>query len=390
MNTHSDDDILERSVEAMRQAPIPDGPDGKVVADTLAAMRLAAQKSNSFSRFLTMRNVSRMAAGLVLAAGLALLMFVMLRAPSASFADVIKKVRDAKYLSFVTMASVPNQKEPMRTDVLVSSDGKMRAQTQDGSLVITDIAAHQVVSIQPRSKLAIVIRIQDVQEMGQVDLISAFKNLGEHPQRELGEKEIDGRPARGFAASVANQEFEIWADKKSGDPIRMQITVPMGGQNVAVTYSDFNVNPQVPEKAFDQTIPEGYTVQRLDAPKPGGEESAIELLRGYAQRNNGAFPAKIDDWAAYAKLMKPGAGGVLSEQDMKWMIHMGAMQGFLFTQKKDDWGYAGKGHKLGDKDAVIFWFKKSGGAGEGVQSDRYRAVFGDLTAQDVKKEAFPK
>lgn len=392
MNTNPDDDILERSVQAIRQAPIPDGPDAKVVADTLAAIRLAAQKSNPFSRFLTMKTLSKMAAALVLAVGLALLMFVTLRSPSAGFADVIKKVRDAKYMSYVTTTKLPQAKEPVRNSVLASNDGKMRTQMQNGALVISDMTAGQVVTLQPSQKLAMVMSIKNAPaNMEHADLIANFKKLGEKPDRELGEKIIDGKPARGFVVKSGNQEMEIWADKKTGDPVRVDANVPMGGQAVEVTFSDFNLNPQVPPNAFDLTVPQGYTVRQFEAPKGGVEEDVIELLRGHAIRADGAFPASLEDWGAFAKLVKPGANNAPAEEDIKWITHAGTLHAFLVAQNaaqgNGGWGYTGAAHKLGDKDTVVFWYKKPADQGAGIQ---YRAVFADLTARTVKKEELPK
>lgn len=46
---------------------------------------------------------------------------------------------------------------------------------------------------------------------------------------------------------------------------------------------------------------------------------------------------------------------------------------------KSDWHYNGTGAKLGDAGTAIFWYKPKG-------SDSYRAIFGDLTIEDVAKE----
>jgi hypothetical protein len=46
---------------------------------------------------------------------------------------------------------------------------------------------------------------------------------------------------------------------------------------------------------------------------------------------------------------------------------------------KSDWHYNGVGAKLGDSDTAIFWYKPKG-------ADSYRAIYGDLTVEDIVPE----
>ena len=55
------------------------------------------------------------------------------------------------------------------------------------------------------------------------------------------------------------------------------------------------------------------------------------------------------------------------------------IEGFKVVNKmprKSDWHYNGAGAKLGDSDTAIFWYKPKG-------SDSHRAIYGDLTVEDV-------
>src|SRR3954470_24076376 len=95
-------ELLERSLSAMRNAPIPDGPSQQLIADTLAALDKAAgdRLQLNFQRKRTMRIITRLAASLLLAFGVAALIFVASRTSSVALADVVQKVRDARTLTF--------------------------------------------------------------------------------------------------------------------------------------------------------------------------------------------------------------------------------------------------------------------------------------------------
>ena len=75
------DDRLDRAV-GLCAAPVPDGPPKRLLADTLKALRGAdhSQRSQTlFSRMTTMKSLSRIAAGVVLAGGLAVLVLLRCR-----------------------------------------------------------------------------------------------------------------------------------------------------------------------------------------------------------------------------------------------------------------------------------------------------------------------
>jgi hypothetical protein len=64
------------------------------------------------------------------------------------------------------------------------------------------------------------------------------------------------------------------------------------------------------------------------------------------------------------------------------MSHLGAILPFLMSLPKDDYAYLGAGKTVEQKDVVVFWYRKSGGA--------YRAIYGDLSIKDITAEDLPK
>ena len=45
---------------------------------------------------------------------------------------------------------------------------------------------------------------------------SSLKQLGDTPEKDLGKKDIDGKPASGFVAKQDGRTFTIWIDDASG------------------------------------------------------------------------------------------------------------------------------------------------------------------------------
>jgi hypothetical protein len=48
-----------------------------------------------------------------------------------------------------------------------------------------------------------------------------------------------------------------------------------------------------------------------------------------------------------------------------------------------NWGYTGKGVKLGETEKIVLWYQLPG-------SNTYRAIYGDLRAADIAQEDLPK
>src|SRR5581483_8152083 len=95
------DDPLERAAEALRRASVPEGPRDETIARTLAVLRAAQANTTPFYRRKLMRYALRIAAVVVVAAGIAAFYagILPLRAPLA-FAEVAAKLRDAHTITY--------------------------------------------------------------------------------------------------------------------------------------------------------------------------------------------------------------------------------------------------------------------------------------------------
>jgi outer membrane lipoprotein-sorting protein len=388
-------DRLERSLSAMRNAPIPDGPSQQLIADTLAALdKDAGDRLNlNIQRKNNMRIITRLAASLILAFGVAALIFFASRTSSVALADIVRKVRDARTLTFNATASYAPAQAPQRFKFLMNNSGQTRIEMSNGGVNIMDTRAGRSLNLQPAQKLAFIVELGKQDGHGPTDFLEDFKKLDVKKAKDLGEKELDGRKVKGFVSSEQGPPMTVWADVKTGDPVRIEIELPLMGKTSTMVMSDFVFNAPLDEALFSLEPPEGYRVERSDLSKmlaaaknASGEDHVIAILRAYAQLGDGTFPPKIDDWSAFVKLIGNKAERTTTkptEKEMELMGHVGALTPFIMTLPKDEWAYLGEGVKLGEKERIVFWYLDG-------KTNKYRAVYGDLSAKEIGREGLPK
>jgi outer membrane lipoprotein-sorting protein len=371
-------ELLETSISALRARPIPDGPSEELMAQTISAMRSAAvQRPNIFRRMIERPVLARIAAVVLIVAGVSFIGSVFLRATAITCGEVIEKVRSAHVMSLMMDVATP-QNGTMQMTMIVNDQGQASINASDGSRIVTDVKAGKVLIIQPAINTAIKMNLKNMPKNQRPDdMIESFKQLSGKDAKDLGPTEFNGRKAEKFLATQDRQEFTVWADRETGEPLRIDMTVNTMGQKLNMTCTRFDMNPPVTEGEFSQEIPSGYTVQEftLDLPNiDDGEGNVVGLLRGYAARAGGKFPPNMDDTMAYMKLMVADGLRQPTNEDLNWIARFQMVQHFLGTLPKNDWKYLGNGKTTADENSVIFWYKTAKG---------YRGIYGNLSVSDL-------
>jgi len=336
------------------------------------------------------------AAGLLLTVSMATLLVLTIKSPSSAFGQALKQVREARSMSYAELITVKGQPQPVRTRVFIAEDGRKRSEMLLGAgksgkvTTIFDAAGKIRVTLMEDSKLALV-HDQAKEKRGEaagVDFVAwleALKKLGDKPDKELGEKELEGKRVTGFVATQGNLTFTMWVDNAMGNPARIEYDSPVNGAAPHVVMSDFRFDEELDESLFSFAVPEGYQVRRQPTVPsvPGGEASVVEALRGYTKRDGGKFPPSLTDWGPWAVLFSQGSrDGTLDPEVTRVMAHLGAILPFLVSMPKDDYAYLGEGKTIDQKDSIVFWYKRPDGT--------YRAIYGDLSVKDVKAEDLPQ
>ena len=394
-------DLLERSLGAMRNAPMPDGPSQQLIADTLATLDKAQgddQPLSNTQRKTNMRIITRLAASLIIAIGAAALIFFTTRTTSIAFAEnVVQKVREAKTLTFDCAADLPGM-GPVKMHFFMNSAGQTRVEVA-GTVSIIDPKSGKVLTLVQAMKQAIVMELGANiygQDKTPTNMVEEFKNLDIKKAKDLGEQEIDGKLCKGFIADDKGTQFTVWAEKGTGKLQRIELELSAGVGTSKMVMSEFVFDPPLDPALFSIEPPAGYKVQTFDASKvfqavinAPGEEHVIALLRAYAQANDGQFPPKLNlDWGVYARMIGNKAAKVagpnakLDDKQMELSAHVGALNPFLMSLPKDGWDYLGDGVKLGEKDKIVFWYKDA-------KANQHRAIYGDLTVKPIAPEDLP-
>jgi hypothetical protein len=200
---------------------------------------------------------------------------------------------------------------------------------------------------------------------------------------KLGEQEIDGQKAIGFAGP--NEEVKIWADPKTAVPIRVELRL---GQ-LFVIFENFKFDEPIDDSLVSMNVPPGYTEETEVDFTGATEQDFIESLRIWAEvLLDGRFPEAVGT-ENYMKQM-PLIGEKLAQsglsEDEAAKLGMTLPRGMFFLQILETEGkyhYAGKGVKLGDADKAIFWYQPE-------DSTTYRVIYGDLSVKEVTPENLPK
>jgi len=254
---------------------------------------------------------------------------------------------------------------------------------------IIDLESAKILALDTEAKTAVYIDIQgSLQEKtrGYIEFVrKVLMELKDSPDvKELGEKEIEGQRAVGFAGP--NEEVKIWADPHTAVPIRVELRL---GQ-LFVILKNFQFDVPIEDSLISMDVPPGYTLQETEIDFSGAtEQDFIESLRIWADvLMDGKFPEAIGTENTMKQVPLLGEKLALLDlpDDEKKQLGMKFIRGMLFIQIYESQGkyhYAGKGVKLGDADKAIFWYLPEG-------SETYRVIYGDLSVKDVAQENLPK
>ena len=383
------DDTVDRAAAELLRMPVGDGPSKELMTRTLAALHAADKPDRTlFIRRLAMRTF----AAASVAAAVALVVYLANPfEPTVAFAGVARRFHDTHTLSYRYTIQVPGQTDSTNIRTFFREPSLARTEAADGTVTIFDLATGAGLVLKPSAKTAWKMQfpaggraVADMANTG--GPVELFKKLGEQPNKSLGEKELDGVRVKGFGVEFGAQTLNVWADAKSGNPVRAEMVVHVADKDVSMVMDQFVFDAPLDEKLFRQDVPEGYTLREIKIPEltdASLEHDVAALLKWFANRRGGEFPARLDDWSAMATLTAENKNAESQREDYLIAFRMGRLTSQLARMKKDEHGYAGTGVKLGDASRIVFWYRPAG-------ADKFRALYGDLHTGDVSAEQLPK
>ena len=310
--------------------------------------------------------------------------------PGITFADVVKPILNAKTV-VLDLIIGGDESGPVAHEVVTDSRIRRTLSNMPTLVQIIDLEAGQMLALDTENKVGSYINIegqlQDATKNYVKFLRQVIRQVQEGQVEKIGEKEIEGQKAVGFLGKGQNEEVTIWADAKTGHPLRIELKV---GQMYAVM-KNLKFDKPVDPVLVSMKIPDGYTEQKTNVEMGNAtEKDFIESLRIWAKvLGDGVFPEAIGTEATMkqmpALIAKLQQLNIPAEEgtDMGMKVGLGMMFHQMLDAGGIDWHYAGAGVKLGDAATAIFWYQPQG-------SQTYRVIYGDLTVKDVAEADLPK
>ena len=402
------DDPVARATDALRRAPVPDGPTPETVARTLAALRAATEEPGLLPqprRRIVFTLLKAAAASLVTAAGVLYLALAPASATTA-FVEAARKLQEAQTLSLHQTFTTSGVPTPMASRTLYKVPGLIRIEHDQAASGITvmDLIRGKSLLLFPAEKA--VIQMDMPPPKGDGDgrkadpsalMIEDMRQLARKAGEPAGERVIDGVNAAGFRVVEKGQTMTIWVDPQKKVPLLVEFSGGVGTLKFQGAFSDIRLDPELDDALFSLDPPEGYRVRKLGAKLDmTNEEAVARHLRTYAEASGGRFPARLDDFADWQKVvmaaaMKKGRAAAPKQEkgtadrlkaEAFEAAMAGARVGVICQQMKDHYVYRADGVKLGDAKTIIFGYRPEG-------QENYKVVYGDLHTGEVTPAEMP-
>lgn len=385
---------LASALQALRHCPIPPEPP----ADTLQKVLQAAeknetftQKTSTFERVRKMNNFFKIAAALVIVISIITAVAVFqpgTTSSSIAWSQVIQPILNARTAVISYTVVQDGRESPPIQDQIMGS--RIRRSMQNIAAVsIIDLENAKILTLDPDEKKATYIDLKGLPSIPNYletlrNVINELENTPGFVVEELGEKQIDGRNAVGFAANHPRVEIIIWADTETALPIRIE--QKESKNQLHIICFDIEFDREMDEADFSMEVPPGYSSQQTELDLFNSTEADfIEYLRIWAQDlNDSQFPEDISvAYVVQNTQLIEDKYKALDLSDEEELAHgMKFSRGLLFLRffkGRGTWHYAGNSIKFGDAQTPVFWYQPQ-------DSDTFRVIYGDLHIADLPPE----
>ncbi len=370
----------------------------------------------------------RISGGVAAVVGLVCLLLVVSSTSSKpAFGEVLRQVRAARSVQFTNTVEFeqPQNIKKMTLQVIMLAPHLMRIEMPDQDAVnIVNMETGQFVLLMHTQKIfeeqnedfSDEVPADPMMRPQGFNIVEQFANLTEEQGQFIGTELIDDREYLVYHAEQiegAQGTMMIWVDPETKLPVRVDADMekPIKATSVA---TDIVWDVEVDESLFSMEAPEGYRSMREAAEQPIDrseqlapqvdaqdslallkqmapdvdvqaimdeaitEKDLIEALRRLAELYNDTFPQTfhlLDRKWVY----RLGSVTKDMEADIPMILKISRGLTFAYTQRKNDWHYAGAGVSLGQADTPIAWWRPD-------ESSTYRVIYGDLSIRDVEPD----
>ncbi|MEN6334173.1 MAG: hypothetical protein ABFE01_07910 [Phycisphaerales bacterium] len=367
--------------------------DRRILADALADLenrRAAGGTRPGVWRFVMHSKAIKLVAAAVIVVAV-LLGLQFFGTSGVTFAQAIQPILNANSAILDIVIGPEDPNTPVIHDMIVGSRIRRTLDNVPGNVSIIDLETSRILSLTEAKKEAVYIDLKGLPSIPNYleTLKSVFVQLQESPHfeiQDLGTKQIDGHEAVGFLAKHPKMEVTLWADAKTGLPIRFE---QKEGQLLTIV-KNLQFDVPMEDVLFSMDVPEGYSEQKMELDLFGSTEADfIEGLRILAEKfGNGRFPdgVSLEDYLKQAPQLEKKCNELGLSQDEQTALGTKLSKYVLFMRffkGEGKWYYRGKGVQLGAAETPIFWYRPK-------DSATYRVIYGDLHVEDVAADKLPE
>jgi outer membrane lipoprotein-sorting protein len=412
MTRYSDrsDELLSRAVAALATTPGDEGPSAEALRATISAVRAEEERRRSdvgrTATCLPWKYRAAVVCGTLAATVVLVLVLLVPRGRSFAFEQAVEKLRAAERLSFIVeQRSGDPVRPPTRTRVWLMEPDKSRTEwlTPQGKTEIIR-SGDKFVQLNAASKTAVVGELPPGTQGSEREALANLRSAVRKDARSLGEKDLDGVRAQGFEAVIKGRKITLWADARTGDPLRIEYPLteipPSHGPALQVL-SEFKFDEPFDAKRFSLDVPPGHRVVKFRPVAQLPIDHMAAILRHFAARNDGEFPPRFDDQgrSVRAQLGLAQQAEEMSAERKELAEHLDGLARFLnAAQPGRDFQYY-PGARLGEKDRVVFWCVDPPITGTFIpliprpearlqlrrRESKYVVLYGDLRIEKVSK-----
>jgi len=367
--------------------------DRRILADALADLerrRTAGDARPGVWRTLMHSKPFKLAAAAVIVVAV-LLGLQFIGASGVTFAQAIQPILDANTAILDIVIGAEDANSPVIHDVILGSRIRRTLSNVPGSVSIIDIQAGRILSLDESKKEAAYINLKGLPSIP--NYLDHLKNilvkLQDSPHfmtEDLGVQQIDGRDAVGFRMKHPKVEIVLWADARTGLPVRIE----QNEGQLTVICKNLQFGVSLDESLFNMEVPEDYSEQKVELDLLGSTEADfVEGLRLLAETfGDGQFPdsVTVEDYLKQVPAVQQKVKELKLSSEEETAIGVKIQNYLLFTRffkGEGKWYYRGKGVELGDDETPIFWYRPK-------DSATYRVIYGDLHVEDVARENLPE
>jgi outer membrane lipoprotein-sorting protein len=397
------DNLLDRATRAMASAADRgDFPQHEILRSVQAAISPAAssprQSYRFFHRIRSLNPLFKVAASLLIAASTLAVVWAFFHAgPVLAFSSIAQQLHDAQTLT--ADLSIKQNSIAMNGKLLFAAPGHFRVEFPGTPPEVVDMQTGRIVLIDHARKNAVVMHISDkdasvaAPAAASLDWFEQLRNISHSAGKPVGEADINGIHAQQFNVSQEGQEFTIWADARTGAPLRVQSEVKFGEDQIKVTLDHLALGQPIDNGLFSTAVPAGYAQQQgtVSADTPV-ESDLVGFFKDYSSRT-GVLPPSLNDFdktlgpISHNADSRPAGAAPLPPVDfMKLMIEAGRIMMFLKQLPPSaDWHYAGADVKPAASDGAIkpiFWYHPNSSA-------TWRIIYADLHTADAAAGSAP-